>query len=205
MMTQNALRWLKSRRIRRGCSKYHEARPRKMRDNDMLLPVLRVEPTPTIHSPMKTAISICAFVIVASLASVGQLQNITADDGDAILKSAKKAAVFIELGTPDAASYVPDFARAKKQTNEKLAKTKLQVVASPADADIVIVVHELNEGATHVGDRVSICLGDKVEVFKGGKAPAESDAPVWSVNEYCGISWPLNRALDKLAKAMKTK
>jgi hypothetical protein len=176
-----------------------------MRDNDMLLPVLRVEPTPTIHSPMKTAISICAFVIVASLASVGQLQNITADDGDAILKSAKKAAVFIELGAPDAASYVPDFARAKKQTNEKLAKTKLQVVASPADADIVIVVHELNEGATHVGDRVSICLGDKVEVFKGGKAPAESDTPVWSVNEYCRISWPLNRALDKLLKAMKTK
>jgi hypothetical protein len=149
---------------------------------------------------MKTAISICALVLLAS-SSVGQLQNIVVDDGSAILKSAKKAAVFIELGTPGAASYVPDFARAKKQTNEKLAKTNLQVVASPADADIVIVVHELNEGA----NKVTICLGDKVEVFKGGKAPTESDTPVWSVNEYCGISWPLNRALDKLIKAMKIK
>jgi hypothetical protein len=152
-----------------------------------------------------TVISICAFVLAVSLTSVGQLQNIAGDDGSAILKSATKAAVFIELGTPDAASYVPDFARAKKQTSEKLAKTRLQVVANPADADIVIVVHELNEGASHLGDRVSICLGDKVEVFKGGKAPTESDTPVWSVNEYCGISWPLNRALDKLIKAMKTK
>jgi hypothetical protein len=131
--------------------------------------------------PMKNVIWICALLLLACLTSVGQLQNITADDGDAILKSAKKAAVFIEVGTPGAASYVPDFARAKKQTNEKLAKTKLQVVANPADADIVIVVHELNEGS----NTVTICLGDKVDVFKGGKAPAESDTPVWSVNEYC--------------------
>ena len=74
-------------------------------------------------------------------------------------------------------------------------------MASPAVADIVIVVHERNEGANNV----TICLGDEVDVFKGGKAPSESDTPVWSVNEYCGISWPLNRALDKLIKAMKSK
>jgi hypothetical protein len=150
---------------------------------------------------MKNVISICALVLLASSSSGGQLQNIIVDDAGAILKSAKKAAVFIELGAPGAATYLPDFARAKKQTNEKLAKTKLQIVASPADADIVIVVHEMNEGA----NKVTICLGDKVEVFKGGNTPSESDTPIWSVNEYCGISWPLNRALDKLVKAMKTK
>jgi hypothetical protein len=169
--------------------------PALKHDFDMLLLVLLM-----ILPPMKNVIWICA-LLVASLTPVGQLQNIVVDDGDATLKSAKKAAVFIELGAPGAASYVPDFARAKKQTYEKLAKTRLQVVASPADADIVIVVHELNEGA----NKVTICLGDKVDVFKGGKAPVESDTPVWSVNEYCGISWPLNRALDKLIKAMKAK
>lgn len=149
---------------------------------------------------MKNVILICALVVVASLGCVAQLQNIVTE-GDGILKSAKKAAVFIELGTPAAARYVPDFARAKKQATEKLAKATLQVVASPADADIVVVVHEINEG----GNNVTICLGDKVDVFKGGKAPSEADSPIWTVNEYCGVSWPLNRALDKLVKAMKVK
>jgi hypothetical protein len=142
---------------------------------------------------MKNVILICVFVSAALLNCVGQLQNMVAD-GDVVLKSAKKVAVLIELGPPAAARYLPDFARAKKQATEKLAKARLQVVPSPADADIVIVVHERNEGANNV----TICLGDEVDVFKGGKAPSESDTPVWSVNEYCGISWPLNRALDKL-------
>lgn len=149
---------------------------------------------------MKNVILICVFVSAALLNCVGQLQNMVAD-GDVVLKSAKKVAVFIELGPPAAARYLPDFARAKKQATEKLAKARLQVVPSPADADIVIVVHERNEGANNV----TICLGDEVDVFKGGKAPSESDTPVWSVNEYCGISWPLNRALDKLIKTMKSK
>jgi hypothetical protein len=149
---------------------------------------------------MKNVILISAFVSAALLNCVGQLQNMVADE-DVVLKSAKKVTVFIELGPPAAARYLPDFARAKKQATEKLTRARLQVVASPADADIVIVVHERNEGANNV----TICLGDEVDVFKGGKAPAESDTPVWSVNEYCGISWPLNRALDKLIKAMKSK
>jgi hypothetical protein len=149
---------------------------------------------------MKNVTLIVAFALLVSLSCVGQLQNMVTD-GDGMLKSAKKAAVFIELGTPAAARYVPDFARAKKQTTEKLAKAGLEVVVSPTDADIVIVVHELNEGAI----KDTICLGDKVDVFKGGKVPAESDTPIWSVNQYCGFSWPLNRALDKLVKTMKTK
>lgn len=149
---------------------------------------------------MKNVILICAFVSAALLNCVGQLQNMVADE-NVVLKSAKKVTVFIELGPPAAARYLPDFARAKKQVTEKLTKARLQVVASPVDADIVIVVHERNEGANNV----TICLGDEVDVFKGGKAPSESDTPVWSVNEYCGISWPLNRALDKLIKAMKSK
>ena len=152
---------------------------------------------------MKNVILVSAFVSATFINCVGQLQNMVAD-GDAVLRSARKVAVFIELGhpaSPAAAHYLPDFARAKKQATEKLAKAKLQVVASPGDADIVIVVHELNEGSNNV----TICLGDEVNVFKGGKLPSESDTPVWSVNEYCGISWPLNRAFDKLIKAMRSK
>jgi hypothetical protein len=128
-------------------------------------------------------------------------------DPDGLLKSAKKVAVFIELGTSEAsqgAYYVPDFARAKKQISEKLTKAKLVRVANPADADIVIVVHELNEGAE--GWRiVTICIGDKLDVLKGGKAPSESDTQIFSVHELCGIGWPLNRAMDKLIRAMKRK
>jgi hypothetical protein len=75
--------------------------------------------------PMRNVILICVLVLVASLSCVGQLQNIVTDDAVGILTSAKKAAVFIELGAPAAARYVPDFTRAKKQTNEKLAKATL--------------------------------------------------------------------------------
>jgi hypothetical protein len=46
-------------------------------------------------------------------------------------------------------------------------------------------------------------LGGEIKVFKGGKAPSETDAAIWSTTEACGFSWPLNRAMDKLAKAMK--
>jgi hypothetical protein len=154
---------------------------------------------------MRNVILTYMFVLTTSVTCFGQLQNmVTGDVADVkgLLKSAKNVAVFIELGTPAAAQtayYVPDFARAKKQVSEKLAKAGLVAVANPADADIVIVVHEINEGGTGG----AICLGDKLDVFKGGKAPSESDAPIFSANEYCGLSWPLNRAMDRLIKAMK--
>jgi hypothetical protein len=140
-------------------------------------------------------------VVAAALGSLAnaQLQNIATDEK--LPKSVKKVAVFIEIGPGEAAAYIPDYARAKKQVSEKLAKAKLQVVAAPTDAEIVLVVHELNEGAT----TATVCLGDKVDVFKGWKAPSDSDTPIWSVNEYCGISWPLNRAMDKLIKALAHK
>jgi hypothetical protein len=147
---------------------------------------------------------ISAAVVAATLCSLAkaQLQNIATDEK--LPKSVKKVAVFIEVGPGEAAAYIPDYARAKKQVSEKLAKANLQVVAGPTDAEIVLVVHELNEGAT-TGARATVCLGDKLDVFKGGKAPSDSDTPIWSVNEYCGISWPLNRAMDKLIKALAQK
>jgi hypothetical protein len=89
------------------------------------------------------------------------------------------------------------------------------LVAEPADADIVLVATEFNENrgatasATTYGQTTTavahdtICLGDEIKLFKGGKAPSEGDAPIWSTSEVCGFSWPLNRAMDKLAKAMK--
>jgi hypothetical protein len=131
------------------------------------------------------------------------LTSATADVNDpgGLLKSAKKVAVLIEVGAPAAAYYLPDFPRAKKQMAQKLAKTKLIVVANPIDADIVIVAQEQNEGANNI----TTCLGDKLDVFKGGKTPSESDIPLFSVNEYCGVTWPLNRAMDKLIKSMKGK
>ena len=144
---------------------------------------------------------ISAAVTTAALCSLAnaQLQNIATDEK--LPKSVKKVAVFIEVGPGEAAAYIPDYARAKKQVSEKLAKAKLQVVAGPTDAEIVLVVHELNEGATSA----TVCLGDKLDVFKGGKPPSESDTPIWSVNEYCGISWPQNLAMDKLIKALAQK
>ncbi|MFZ0395840.1 MAG: hypothetical protein WCF17_02665 [Terracidiphilus sp.] len=154
---------------------------------------------------MKNAIVICLFAVAASASCFCQLRNMVTDavtDPDGTLRSAKKVAVFIELGTPvdsQGAYYVPDFARAKKQVTEKLKKAKLEAVANPSEADVVIVVHEVNEGA----NTVTICLGDKLDVYKGGRIPAKSDTPIFSVNEYCGISWPLNRAMDKLLRAMK--
>jgi len=144
----------------------------------------------------------------------GQLRNMAVDETQ-VLKSAKKVAVFINLGPPAAAPYRPDFARAKKQIGEKFAKQKLQLVVEPADADIILVATEFNENrgatasATTSGQTTTavahdvICLGDEIKVFKGGKAPSEGEPPIWSVSEVCGFSWPLNRAMDKLAKAMK--
>jgi hypothetical protein len=153
---------------------------------------------------MRNAILTGIFVLAASVSCFGQLlTSATADVADpgGLLISAKKVMVLIEVGPPAAASYIPDFPRAKKQVSEKLAKIRLVAVANPADADIVIVVHEQNEGA----NSVTICLGDKLEVFRGGKVPSASDTPIFSVNEYCGVTWPLNRAMDKLIKAMKGK
>src|ERR1035437_2688973 len=158
---------------------------------------------------MKNVILTCIFVLASSISSFGQLQNMATVGGadpDGLLKSAKKVAVFIELGTPaatDSRSIMPDSVRAKKQVTDKLTKARLQIVANPADADIVLVVHELNEG--NEGWRLTICIGDKLDVFKGGKVPSESDTPLFSANEYCGVSWPLYRAMDKLIKAMKRK
>jgi hypothetical protein len=143
-----------------------------------------------------------------------QLRNAAIDD-PGVLKTAKKVAVFVELGPPAPAPYQPDFARAKKQITEKLSKNKLQLVSDAADADIVLVASEFNRkqgivgSATTVGQTTTavaqdrICLGDEVKVFTGGKMPSEKDTPIWSSLEICGYSWPLNRAMDKLAKAMK--
>jgi hypothetical protein len=157
-------------------------------------------------------------IILAGNAS-GQLRN-AADDYTGVLKAAKKVAVFIDvgtpaLGTPTAGPYRPDFARAKKQITEKLSKQNLKLVVESSDADIVLVAREFNESdgavasATSLGPTTTavaqdlICLGDEVKVFKGGKAPSEADTPIWSTTEVCGFSWPLNRAMDKLAKLIK--
>ncbi len=143
-----------------------------------------------------------------------QLRNIAVDETE-VLRTAKKVAVFINLGFPAAAPYRPDFARAKKQISEKLSRQKLQLVTEPTDADIVLIATEFNQdrGATATamtyGQSTSavahdvICLGDEIKVFKGGKMPSEAEPPIWSTSEVCGFSWPLNRAMDKLAHAMK--
>jgi hypothetical protein len=112
------------------------------------------------------------------------------------LKTAKKVAVFINLGPPAAAPYRPDFDRAKKQISAKLAKQKLQLVEHPADADIVLVAREFNSdsgaataSATSYGNTTTavahntICLGDEVKVFNGGKTPSETDTPIFLVSE----------------------
>jgi len=135
------------------------------------------------------------------------LQNIVTD-GEGLLKTAKKVSVLFDIGTPvesQGAYYVPDITRAKKQITDKLTKARLQIAADPTEADIVIVVHEVNEGTTPNDRYQIICIGDKLDVFKGGKIPSASDVPIFSVNEYClyyGRVWPLNRAMDKLFKAM---
>jgi hypothetical protein len=158
---------------------------------------------------MRKVILASVFVITASVICFGQLQNmVTTDaaDDSKLLKTAKTVAVFIDVGKPvdsQGALYIPDFVRAKKQVSEKLSKAGLVAVANPTSADIVIVVHEVNEGETQWADKKTICLGDKLDVFKGGKVPSESDTPIFTVNEYCGISWPLNRAMDKLINAIK--
>lgn len=166
-----------------------------------------------LHGVMRQIQSgLLAAMLVSS--SFAQTRNM-AVDATHVLKSAKKVAVFINLGPPAAAPYRPNFERAKKQISAKLAKQKLQLVLDPADADIVLVAHEFNSdmgataSATTIGTTTTataqerICLGDELKVYAGGKTPSESDAPIWSVSEVCGFSWPLNRAMDKLAKAMK--
>lgn len=158
---------------------------------------------------MRNVILTYVFVLTASVICFGQLQNmVTGDvaDVNGLLKSAKKVAVFIELGPPAesrGAYYIPDFTRAKKQVTDKLTKARLQILANPTEADIVIVVHEVNEGTND--EYQTVCIGDKLDVFKGGKVPSASDTPIFSVNEYClyyGRVWPLNRAMDKLFNAM---
>jgi fructose-specific component phosphotransferase system IIB-like protein len=159
---------------------------------------------------IKTALFVAFFVSC----SCAQLRNMAVDETQ-VLRDAKKVAVLIRLRAPAAAPYRPDFERAKKQIGAKLAKQKLHLVSEPADADIVIVATEFNEdrgavaSATTTGQTTTavmhdmICLGDEVNVFKGGKAPSDSDAPIWSASEVCGFSWPLNRAMERLAKAMR--
>ena len=153
-------------------------------------------------------------VAVAVNFSVAQSRNMAVDETP-VLKTAKKVAIFINLAPPGGGPYRPDFERAKAQITKKLAKQKLQLVEKPTDADIVLIVTEFNENhgatasATTYGQTTNavahdlICLGDEIKVFKGGKEHADSDIPIWTTSEVCGFSWPLNRAMDKLAKAMK--
>lgn len=157
------------------------------------------------------AIFLLASIVTSTHA---QLRNAAVDE-TRLLKSAQKVAVFINLGPPEAAPYTPDFDRARKQIAAKLAKQKLQMVADPVDADIVLVAREFNDsrGAIATGTvsgqtttaiaQNYVCLGDEIKVFKGGKMPTETDAPIWSASDTCGFSWPLNRLMDKFAKASK--
>ena len=157
---------------------------------------------------MKFSALVLAYLCFAPLTANSFAQMTNMADDTQVLKSAKKVAVFINLDRPAAARWRPDLQRAKKQMTEKLAKQKLQLVQNPADADIVLVVREFNSDSgsgVAVGTTYNetICLGDELKVYAGGKTPSEDDAPIWSVSEAFGFSWPLNRALDKLAKAMK--
>jgi len=159
---------------------------------------------------MKFSAFALVFLCLAPLTvskSLAQTRNMALDDTQ-VLKTAKKVAVLINLNPPAAAPYRPDFGRAKKQIGEKLAKQKLQLVIDPADADIVLVLREFNSDsgsgtATGTTYRAQICLGDELKVYPGGKTPSDGEPPIWSVSEVCGLSWPLNRAMDKLGKAMK--
>ncbi len=160
---------------------------------------------------MKTSIF---FLLIGTGICVAQMRNMAVDDSGA-MKNVKRVAVFINLGPAMPAPYEPDFDRAKKQIGEKLAKQKLDLVADPADADLVLVVTEFNINAGAIASaytygssttavaRDRICLGDEVKVFKGGKKPAQDDAPIWSASDSCGFSWPLNRLMDKFGKTLK--
>jgi hypothetical protein len=159
---------------------------------------------------MKFSAFVLGFLCLAPLASSGsfaQTRNM-ALDATQVLRTAKKVAVLISLSPPAAAPYRPDFGRAKKQIGEKLAKQKLELVTDPANADIVLVLREFNSdngsgiaiGTTY---RAQICLGNELKVYAGGKTPSDDEPPIWSASEVCGLSWPLNRVMDKLGKAMK--
>jgi hypothetical protein len=215
---------VKRRRILRPCLRHEVIRRSLSRDNrqdrpnkDLVLKKVGMSfvghvfgMLPCMVGHIKTALFVALFVS----SSGGQLRNMAVDETQ-VLRAAKTVAVFIKLGPPAAAPYRPDFERARKQISVKLAKQKLQVVVEPVDADIVVVVTEFNEdrgataSATTYGQTTTaiahdvICLGDEVKVFRGGKAPSDSDIPIWSASEVCGFSWPLNRAMDRLAKAMK--
>ncbi len=157
-------------------------------------------------------------VFVLSITSFcsAQMRNALSDEGEAMLRKAKTAALLINIREPMAAPYKPEFDRAKKQALKKLAEIKdLQLISDPLKADIVIVVDEYNvpAGATGTGYsngtyssvtvRERICLADSVKVYLGGKEPTTSDAPIWTKSESCGFSWPLNRTFDAFKKARR--
>jgi hypothetical protein len=159
-----------------------------------------------------TRLIVIAFLLVGF--GSAQMRNMAVDDSGA-MKNVHRVAVFINLGTTSPAPYQPNFERAKKQIGDKLKKFDLELVADAASADLVLVATEYNvntgatasaysTGATTTAvatDR--ICLADEIKVFKGGKTPSTDDAPIWSANESCGFSWPLNRAMDKFRKAIR--
>jgi|GEM_PF-6544781 len=157
---------------------------------------------------------ICVFALLLATGSFAQMRNM-AEDNSTSMKQAKKVAVFINLGTSLPGWYQPSYERAKKLVGEKLTKQKLELVAKASDADLVLVVVEYNvnagtsASAQSVGGTTTVhaqdhnCLADDLKVYKGGKQPTPDDSPIWSANESCGWSWPLNRAMDKLGKAMK--
>jgi len=154
------------------------------------------------------------FVICSTVLSAAQLRNMVVDS-DTPLKDVHEVSVFINMGATLPAPYVPDFERVKKQISQKLAKSNLKLVVDAKVADVVLVVTEYDVDAGsvtsinmtgNVGTSTShdrICLADEIKAYKGGKQPTTDDAPIWSVNEYCGFSWPANRAMDKFLIAIK--
>ena len=134
------------------------------------------------------------FAIFLSSTCIGQMQNMGVDASKA-MKNVSKVAVYFNVGAVAGVRYLPDSERAKKQISEKLTKQKLQLVASSVDADLILVVTEYNTE--------NDCLADEIKVFKGGRSLLPDDSPIWSTNDSCGVSWPLNRAMDKFGKALK--
>jgi hypothetical protein len=151
----------------------------------------------------------CTLVFFATL-SWSQTINVAVEDSR--LKTAKTIAIFIDKGPELPSPYPPDLDRAKKQVMKKISGWKrLQLVAEPAQADIVMVITEFNQNAGVIahsyGSRAVAhdknCLADEVKIYPGGKKPASDDIAIWSRSESCGWSWPLNRALDAFWKTAK--